>query len=224
MQTSSQPFPTQNLLHTLHYSALLKPHISQNITQITMVTMKSIILLALSFGSALANPLAGLAVARQESAAAAAPTTAAAAAKPTSNPCDRVRCAGDTTCQVVNGKAKCVKGTPCGPTTCAAGTSCCNASCGICVKPGMMCSMIACEPAGVQCGPNVCASGQECCNESCGICTEKGGFCTQQFCVTAGPKCGTSVCPTGTTCCNSSCGVCVPPGGACTQQICPASE
>ena len=27
-------------------------------------------------------------------------------------------------------------GEPCGPTTCAVGQECCNASCGICVEPG----------------------------------------------------------------------------------------
>jgi hypothetical protein len=37
------------------------------------------------------------------------------------------------------------RGEPCGRTTCGAGTSCCNASCGTCVKPGMVCSQIACE-------------------------------------------------------------------------------
>lgn len=36
-------------------------------------------------------------------------------------------------------------GVPCGKTTCAAGLECCNASCGMCVKPGMACIQIACE-------------------------------------------------------------------------------
>jgi hypothetical protein len=36
-------------------------------------------------------------------------------------------------------------GESCGDTTCGPGTYCCNASCGMCVKPGMACIQIACE-------------------------------------------------------------------------------
>jgi hypothetical protein len=36
-------------------------------------------------------------------------------------------------------------GDPCGDTTCGQGTYCCNASCGMCVKPGMACIQIACD-------------------------------------------------------------------------------
>lgn len=45
-------------------------------------------------------------------------------------------------------------GPRCGPTTCAAGEECCNASCGICVKPGGACTQQACEPS---CPPVACA-------------------------------------------------------------------
>jgi len=37
-------------------------------------------------------------------------------------------------------------GEPCGPTICGEGTTCCNASCGICTAPGVGCPAIACEP------------------------------------------------------------------------------
>jgi hypothetical protein len=35
-------------------------------------------------------------------------------------------------------------GEPCGKTVCGPGLTCCNASCGTCTKPGMVCSQIAC--------------------------------------------------------------------------------
>lgn len=35
-------------------------------------------------------------------------------------------------------------GVPCGNTVCGEGLYCCNASCGMCVPPGMMCIQIAC--------------------------------------------------------------------------------
>ncbi len=37
---------------------------------------------------------------------------------------------------------------PCGPTTCAAGTVCCNESCGICTLPGATCRDIPCTDPG----------------------------------------------------------------------------
>ncbi|KAK3335126.1 hypothetical protein B0T19DRAFT_405661 [Cercophora scortea] len=141
-------------------------------------------------------------------------------------PCLLKLCTSGTICQVVDGKAQCVPetGIKCGPVKCLAGTYCCNASCGICAKPGFLCTQQACEPAGLKCGPNICAAGQECCNSSCGICVEPGGVCTEQLCLPAGPACGSSTCRSGYVCCNSSCGICTPPDGACTQQYCsPAS-
>ncbi|KAM7202217.1 hypothetical protein V8F33_002934 [Rhypophila sp. PSN 637] len=172
------------------------------------LSTRALMLFTLALG-AVANPLLNLA-ARQENAA--------------KDPCAVVRCAGGTVCQAINGKAQCVKGISCGPTTCAAGDVCCNSSCGICTKPGGACIQLFCEPPRKQCGPNLCAADEDCCNESCGICTPKGGFCTLQFCTKAGPKCGSKNCPSGTVCCNSSCGICTPPDGACTQQICPSSD
>jgi hypothetical protein len=37
------------------------------------------------------------------------------------------------------------KGEPCGAVVCAKGLTCCNASCGICVPPGDMCTQEACD-------------------------------------------------------------------------------
>jgi hypothetical protein len=34
----------------------------------------------------------------------------------------------------------------CGNNVCTGGDICCNASCGICTKPGMFCIQIACSP------------------------------------------------------------------------------
>jgi len=45
-------------------------------------------------------------------------------------------------------QAQCVPdttGTACGKAICAPGLECCNASCGMCVQPGMACIQIACE-------------------------------------------------------------------------------
>ncbi|EGZ76897.1 hypothetical protein NEUTE2DRAFT_48410 [Neurospora tetrasperma FGSC 2509] len=182
-------------------------------------------------------------------------------ADPVIKTCQNVKCA--VRCQMVNGNPTCVDGGPpkavaatseelvndnktsvvigekCGITTCPTGQTCCNASCGLCVSPGMACTQQICEPAGVQCGPNVCSGDTPvCCNKSCGICTAPRGFCTQQFCERGftpseskrneeadkiklgNQKCGKATCPEGTSCCNSSCGICVKPGGACTQQFC----
>src|SRR5690242_19808129 len=44
--------------------------------------------------------------------------------------------------------------TPCGPTTCAVGRVCCNASCGICTAPGEGCIDLDCADAGP--APQVC--------------------------------------------------------------------
>src|SRR5690242_20519960 len=95
--------------------------------------------------------------------------------------CDTVKCTADTICKVIGGQAQCVpKPIECGKAVCEPGTTCCNASCGLCVKPGMGCTAHICPPIIVepptnqQCGPNVCKAGLECCNESCGICVEPG--------------------------------------------------
>ncbi|KAL2174226.1 uncharacterized protein P884DRAFT_332298 [Thermothelomyces heterothallicus CBS 202.75] len=125
-------------------------------------------------------------------------------------------------------------GQKCGDTICQAGLTCCNPSCGICVKPGMKCTMQACTKSSpappvvtpreddktTQCGPARCKEGTECCNESCGICVEPGKGCTKQLCLPAGKVCGNKVCAEGLVCCNERCGLCAPPDGGCTMQLC----
>lgn len=64
----------------------------------------------------------------------------------------------------------------CGPVTCGVGTSCCNASCGICTPPGVGCPAIACDDAGP--GPRVCGGlgGGSCnANEYCDY--PDGSYC-----------------------------------------------
>ncbi|KAL2148174.1 hypothetical protein VTH82DRAFT_8025 [Thermothelomyces myriococcoides] len=124
-------------------------------------------------------------------------------------------------------------GEQCGDVVCSAGLVCCNPSCGICVEPGMGCTMQACEKASpiprqeddyddgtTECGPARCKEGTECCNESCGICVEPGKGCTKQLCLPVSKVCGNKVCAEGLVCCNPSCGVCAPPDGGCTMQEC----
>ncbi|KAK4249016.1 hypothetical protein C7999DRAFT_39866 [Corynascus novoguineensis] len=126
-----------------------------------------------------------------------------------------------------------VNANPCGKTLCDIGLTCCNSSCGICVKPGMKCTTHICPDSnfapreeeddheqGVECGPATCKGGTECCNESCGYCVEPGKGCTQELCLPAGEPCGDKVCAKGLVCCNESCGLCAPPNGGCTQQLC----
>jgi hypothetical protein len=97
--------------------------------------------------------------------------------------CATVLCPFEHECVVSNGKATCVPigGGKCGPTICAKGLQCCNASCGVCTKPGMACTMQAC--VGPVCGRKVCAFGEKCCNESCGYCVKPGGGCTKELCL-----------------------------------------
>ena len=130
---------------------------------------------------------------------------------PTLHPCATIKCTATTQCVVVRGRGTCqpIKRQQCGDVLCPSGTECCNALCGICVQPGMMCVMgcaaktnptvVALRPVArradaappavsdiskskATCGKNVCAEDEECCNSSCGTCVKKGGFCTQQFC------------------------------------------
>ena len=49
------------------------------------------------------------------------------------------------------------QGEACGSTTCGAGLVCCNASCGICTKPGMACIQRACAPEPPE--PKPCVKG-----------------------------------------------------------------
>jgi hypothetical protein len=66
---------------------------------------------------------------------------------PTQNPCAATLCQAGTRCEVHDGSAVCVSNgaLACGPNTCAAGTTCCNASCGICTPPGQFCIQLACN-------------------------------------------------------------------------------
>ena len=69
-------------------------------------------------------------------------------------PCaDGLECVDDPSdeCDPNNGGADCggicvpPKGEPCGKNVCGPGLVCCNASCGICTRPGMVCIQRACE-------------------------------------------------------------------------------
>lgn len=134
------------------------------------------------------------------------------------------------------------EGEPCGPVTCAVGTECCNASCGICVRPGEGCPAIACLDAGPPepCGEGVCTAGEQCC-PGCGpdegVCVSSGGPCPAILCpppVDAGAErscggwsgetCGPDeVCdyPDGSYCGgDDSLGVCIPRPEACPEPAC----
>src|SRR5262245_54184264 len=123
-----------------------------------------------------------------------------------------VGCGGDHTIGSSARKSKSA-GSACGSTTCPEGTECCNASCGICVKPGEACILQNCDappPSNdspvIACGSTTCPEGTECCNASCGICVKPGEGCTQQECdgqSTPSPDspaitCGSTTCPEGT--------------------------
>jgi hypothetical protein len=75
----------------------------------------------------------------------------------------------------------------CGSATCAAGTVCCNASCGICARPGEGCILLECVDAGPppRCGASVCGAGETCCPG----CPGSGPFCA------SGPSCPDVTCP-----------------------------
>ncbi|KAK5652141.1 hypothetical protein OQA88_10783 [Cercophora sp. LCS_1] len=96
--------------------------------------------------------------------------------------CAVIFCPPDTTCQTIDGKSQCVPNSQvCGPVICEKGLQCCNASCGVCTKPGQGCTQQACGPP---CGKaGLCAWGEVCCNESCGYCRKPGEGCTMEFCV-----------------------------------------
>ncbi|KAK0654751.1 hypothetical protein B0T16DRAFT_395625 [Cercophora newfieldiana] len=110
-------------------------------------------------------------------------------ASPIENHCDTpaecavILCPTNHQCIVRNGKGTCVPigGSVCGPTICAQGLVCCNASCGTCTKPGMACTQQAC--LGPQCGKIYCPFGETCCNPSCGYCVKPGGGCTKELCL-----------------------------------------
>jgi hypothetical protein len=87
---------------------------------------------------------------------------------------------------------------PCGDVICAAGTVCCNASCGMCAPPDAACVQVACEPCAHEvcseggkltascssCAQTVCAADSYCCNTKWdGICVQEAtdlcGACSQ---------------------------------------------
>lgn len=112
-------------------------------------------------------------------------------------------------------------GERCGPIVCAAGTFCCNESCGICVAPGGSCTELACVDAGgpAHCGAAICGFGEECCADCDGDPFCHAGPCPILGCPPPPPGCdecglGERCCPT----CPGSPSVCV--GGA----VCPDVE
>ncbi|HKU43689.1 MAG TPA: protease complex subunit PrcB family protein [Polyangiales bacterium] len=65
---------------------------------------------------------------------------------PEVNPCAATLCPTGTTCEVIDGDPVCLSNgsLACGKNTCAKGTTCCNASCGVCTPPGTFCTQQAC--------------------------------------------------------------------------------
>jgi hypothetical protein len=80
------------------------------------------------------------------------------------DPCAAVTCLAGSDCRVRDGKAVCIPGSgssrgrefSCGNTTCTAGMTCCNASCGICTPPGQYCIQMYCgsDPMTLEKGPD----------------------------------------------------------------------
>ncbi|KAK1752803.1 hypothetical protein QBC47DRAFT_463314 [Echria macrotheca] len=148
-------------------------------------------------------------------------TAAVEAESSTITPCATVRCAAGTVCKVVERRARCVpdaaleQGEKCGArVVCAAGLTCCNASCGTCVPPGMMCTQQACvteeeeeeqkpkpKPTPTRVPPHPLPTSTPPVDN-------------------IKTRCGPSVCAAGLECCNESCGICVAPGKGCTKQYC----
>ncbi|SPO02588.1 uncharacterized protein DNG_05261 [Cephalotrichum gorgonifer] len=146
--------------------------------------------------------------------------------------CAVVRCTAETECAVIDGVARCVpiELEKCGTTTCPRGTTCCNALCNICTKPGMACPMGCAvpEPEPVKCGPATCEKGDVFARllaEFCGPVEGRRDVPEPEEDIDEpeepeGEECGPNTCAKGQTCCNESCGICVAPGEACTEQFC----
>jgi hypothetical protein len=140
-------------------------------------------------------------------------------------------------------------GAECGAVTCGDGEVCCNASCGICTKPGEGCIKKLCEPTDPptkdpqRCGGFggfPCPGLGDCVDDPSDDCDPRnggadcGGICK----CNAGPTvlceagkpfnadphvCSCAAppdCGDGESCCNASCGICAPPGGGCIQIAC----
>jgi hypothetical protein len=118
----------------------------------------------------------------------------------------------------------------CGLVSCAAGYTCCNISCGICVAEGETCDPTQCQgsaryPVSAMCGQNTCSAGQACCNPTCGTCVAAGESCDQTPCAPriqapVSMRCGHNTCTVGQVCCNPTCGTCVAEGESCDQTPC----
>jgi hypothetical protein len=118
----------------------------------------------------------------------------------------------------------------CGLVSCAAGYTCCNMSCGICVSEGETCDPTQCQgsvryPVSTMCGQNTCSAGQACCNPTCGTCVAAGESCDQTPCtpriqVPVSMMCGQNTCSVGQVCCNPTCGTCVAEGESCDETPC----
>ena len=105
-------------------------------------------------------------------------------------------------------------GEACGPTTCAAGTVCCNASCGICVEPGGTCTEMACTrscTADAECGPAEYCSAATCGGP--GTCVPvPSGDCPTIY----APVCGCDGATYANTCVAAAAGVNVASTGECS--------
>jgi hypothetical protein len=118
----------------------------------------------------------------------------------------------------------------CGLVSCAAGYTCCNISCGICVPEGETCDPTQCQgsaryPVSTMCGQNTCSAGQACCNPTCGTCVAAGESCDPTPCTPriqapVSTMCGQNTCSVGQVCCNPTCGTCVAEGESCDQTPC----
>ncbi len=117
----------------------------------------------------------------------------------------------------------------CGPTECPGDFVCCNASCGICARPGETCSQRVCGMPytldSVSCGPATCDVGELCCDAACGVCIQPGepclpGSCLSPVTMPVSESCGMMTCNVGLVCCNPSCGICKPPGEPCSHEVC----
>jgi hypothetical protein len=118
----------------------------------------------------------------------------------------------------------------CGLVSCAAGYTCCNISCGICVAEGETCDPTQCQgsaryPISTMCGQNTCSVGQVCCNPTCGTCVAAGESCDETPCTPRiqapiSTMCGQNTCSVGQVCCNPTCGTCVAEGESCDETPC----
>lgn len=119
-------------------------------------------------------------------------------------------------------------GQMCGNAVCAAGTTCCNASCGICVPAGGACSQQVCAPA---CAHDECSQGSAltdgcspCASTVCAadaFCCEEGwdNLCVQQ----ATELCGACEAPPPAACAHSECesgAVLDPACSTCAATVC----